>query len=57
MEKTDRGSTPIVAHGIPEAFRRRRRKFRVLVSGSSSGPQMMVLPVSEDNWEEEDPNP
>ena len=57
MEKTDRGSTPIVAHGIPEAFRRKRRKFRVLVSGSSSGPQMMVLPVSEDNWEEEDPTP
>lgn len=57
MEKTDRGSTPIVAHGIPEKFRRKQNKVRVLVSNSPSGPQMMVVPVIEDNWEDEDPNP
>lgn len=57
MEKTDRGSVPIVAHGIPEEFRRRQKKVRVLVSGSPSGPQMMVVPLIEENWEDEDPNP
>lgn len=57
MEKTDRGSVPIVAHGIPEEFRRRQKKVRVLVSGSPSGPQMMVVPLIEESWEDEDPNP
>lgn len=57
MEKTDRGSVPIVAHGIPDEFRRKRRKVRLLVSGSPVSPQMMVVPVIEESWEEEDPNP
>lgn len=55
------GITPSLLEGVqavwraPDAAGRKRKANRLVISGGSLGPQLMMLPNLEE--EEEDPNP